>query len=374
MKQNLGQRPAGTALMAAFTLVTLFASLYTPIFGTLLLALAGLPAVFVSLAWGSVWFGVYAGLTIAGSTAYGGIATGILLVPMLLVPAGLLASAIDRGFPALRSIGLALAGSMLFSFCLWSIAPVFGEAGTRLWQLRSVFEHQADLIEAQIRKMNTQAAGTEKKAVPGGETSPASATAASAPASTAAAMTVTAAAETEEATEAVMRQFREWMGFVALLVPVTFLFGWHLLSLIIMYLGIVTLAPNHGLRVQPLPAFSTWRFDWQLIWVFLAGWLLYHGAENLASDELRHLARVIGANCLAISKLLYLIIGVSLLFYVFEKNEISTPNRVGLSVLALLMTQLLIWAGIADVWLDFRAPPPSKANQDGDESSFFDQF
>ncbi|HEY9071823.1 MAG TPA: DUF2232 domain-containing protein [Candidatus Ozemobacteraceae bacterium] len=372
MKQTLGQRPAGTALMVAFTLVTLFASLHTPIFGTLLLALAGLPAVFVGLAWGGAWFVVYAGLTIAGSTAYGGIATGILLVPMLLVPAGMLASAISRGFPALRSIGLALAGSMLFSFCLWSIAPVFGEAGTRLWQLRSVFERQADLIEAQIRKMNAQPAGTGTTAAPAGGASLASGAAAPNPAS--AATAVAADTDTEEATEAVMRQFREWMGFVALLVPITFLFGWHLLSLAVMYLGIVTLAPNHGLSVQPLPAFSTWRFDWQLIWVFLAGWLLYHGAENLASDELRHLARVIGANCLAISKLLYLIIGVSLLFYFFEKNEISTPNRVGLSVLALLMTQLLIWAGIADVWLDFRAPPPSNVNQDGDESSFFDQF
>ncbi len=384
MKQTLGQRPAGTALMAAFTLVALFVALDTPLFGTLLMALAGLPAVFVSLAWGAPWFALYGGLTIAGTAAYGGSAAAFLFVPSLLLPAGLLAYAISSGIPGLKAIGLSLAGATLFSFGLWTVAPLFGDAGIRIWQLRSVFEHQATIVEGQIRKLNAQNASAKTAESPDSaaknaekQASPLAAVASAqsgSPLPVAVATGSGESAESAEATEIVMQQFREWMEFVALLVPLTFLFVWHLISLSIMYLGMIMLAPKHGLSVQPLPVFSSWRFSWQLVWLFLAGWLLYNGADNIASGELRHLARVIGANFLAISKILYFIIGMSLLFYFFEKNEISTPNRFGLSVLALLMTQLLIWAGIADVWLDFRAPPTQKVNRDDDESSFFDQF
>lgn len=384
MKQILGQRPTGTAFMAASTLVTLFVALNTPLFGTLLMALAGLPAIFVGLAWGAPWFALYSCLTVAGSAAYGGLPTAILFIPTLLLPAGLLAHGISKGLSGLRVIGLSLAGATLFSFCLWSISPLFGDAGVRIWQLRSVFESQSEIFESQLRKFNAQNAAAKTGKTPAGTvgqpgTGAAAPVAASSetsgiPASEAVVTGSADSSETAEATEMVMRQFREWMEFVALLVPVTFLFGWHLLSLAIMYIGTAMTAPKYGLAVQPLPAFSSWRFDWRLVWFFLAGWLLYNGAENIMQLELRHLVQVIGANCLAISKILYFIAGLSLLFYFFEKHEISTPNRFGLSILALLMTQLLIWAGIADVWLDFRAPPPKKVNRDDDESSFFDQF
>jgi len=370
--------------MAAFTLVALFVALNTPLLGTLLMALAGLPAVFVSLAWGAPWFALYCGLTIAGTAAFGGSAAAFLFVPSLLLPAGLLAYTISSGIPGLRAIGLSLAGATLFSFGLWTIAPLFGDAGIRIWQLRSVFENQAKAVEGQIRKLNAQNASakdaessdnvSDKAGKPAAVPAAVASGQPAAPVLDAAVTGMAESAEAAEATEIVMQQFREWMEFVALLVPLTFLFGWHLISLSVMYFGMVMLAPKYNLPVRPLPAFSNWRFSWQLVWVFLAGWLLYNGAENIASVELRHIARVVGANFLAISKILYFIVGMSLLFYFFEKNEISAPNRFGLSVLALLMTQLLIWAGIADVWLDFRAPPPPKVNRDDDESSFFDQF
>lgn len=382
MNKIVEQRPAGTALMAALTLVTLFVSLHTPLLSTLLMAVAGVPAVFAGLAWGGVWFALYACLTLTGLAAYGGSSAGILFIPALLLPAGLLAHGMAHGLPALRAIGISVAGAMLFSFCLWSVSPLFGEAGVRVWKLRSVFEKQAKILEEQVRKLNTRSAPskpatTTPAKTSGGDMASKSVTAAETaniPGSETAVIGSTEAAEAAEATEAVMRQFRDWMEFVALLVPVTFFFGWHLFSLTVMYLGMSMAAPRHGLAVQPFPAFSSWRFDWKLIWVFLAGWLLYNGADGIVQLEIRHLVRVIGANCIAVSKILYFIVGMSLLFYFFEKNEISTPNRFGLSILALLMTQLLVWAGIADVWLDFRAPPPKKVNNDDGESSFFDQF
>jgi len=382
MKKMFEQRPSGTAAMAALTLAALFVSLHIPLFGTLLMALAGVPAVLVGMAWGGRWFALYGGMTIAALTAYGGPTVGALFVPSLLLPAGLLALGMAKGTPALRAIGLSVAGAMLFSFSLWSVSPLFGDAGVRVWKLRSVFENQAKLVEEQIRKLNTRTAAAKPTATPEGETiQPTSPGKTAAPGETAgipgsetAVIGSTESAEAAEATEAVMRQFREWMEFVSLLVPVTFFFGWHLFSLTVMYLGMSMTAPRHGLAVQPLPAFSSWRFDWKLIWVFLAGWLLYNGADSIVQLEIRHFVRVIGANCIAVSKILYFIVGMSLLFYFFEKNEISTPNRFGLSILALLMTQLLVWAGIADVWLDFRAPPPQKVNNDDGESSFFDQF
>ena len=171
----------------------------------------------------------------------------------------------------------------------------------------------------------------------------------------------------------ILEQFRGWINYLALLVPMTFLFLWHIASMGVFFWGARRFGDRFGILLDPLPAFSTWKADWNLIWVFLGGWLLFNGAGWFAPLGLENLMRMIGANCLTISKVLYSVLGFSLLFYYFGVYQVSSPNRVGLSIIATFFYQVPIWLGIADIWFDFRAPkaPETKKDAADDSDSFF---
>ncbi|HNV72250.1 MAG TPA: DUF2232 domain-containing protein, partial [Candidatus Ozemobacteraceae bacterium] len=171
-----------------------------------------------------------------------------------------------------------------------------------------------------------------------------------------------------------LEQFRGWIDYVALLIPMTFIFGWHSLTLLLLFWAAYRYGGQWGMEVQAPVAFSQWRIDWNFIWVFLAGWLLFNSADAFAPLGLETLSRVAGANFLAISKTIYFVLGFSLLFYYFEVYQVSPPNRVGLSIIATFFYQVPMWLGIADVWLDLRAPKepqPATRREDDDEDDLF---
>ncbi|MFZ2956446.1 MAG: DUF2232 domain-containing protein [Candidatus Ozemobacteraceae bacterium] len=124
--------------------------------------------------------------------------------------------------------------------------------------------------------------------------------------------------------------FRNFIDEVAILIPWTFVFLWHLLSTTVFYLGGVYLGARNGFSLPPLPRFSTWRFDWNLIWIFIAGWSLYYGEEYFAGMRFASTAHAIGANCLAVSKILYFVLGLSLMVSFFERHHLSRASRIGL--------------------------------------------
>ncbi len=71
---------------------------------------------------------------------------------------------------------------------------------------------------------------------------------------------------------------------------------------------------------------------------------------------------------MAISRIIYFIAGLSLLFFMFEKYRMGSLARVGLSCLALFLNQAVVWLGIIDIWTDFRTPKPALfASDDSDD-------
>jgi len=328
--------------MAGWTLAGFFLAGQLPVFAALLLAVAGLPALLVVLAWGGSWFVLYGALTLGFTSLFGGFWSALLLIPMVFFPAGLLSWSIKAGFPPMKALAISLVAASLFSLTFWSISPVFGDGGARLWAMKSHLQKVGGMIDNQIRE----------------------------------ARKADATASASSNLDLLQDQIRAWFDFMILLVPTTLIFSWHLISLAIFYLGALVLSPRFGFSLSPLPKFSTWRFDWNLIWLFLGGWLLYFGSEIFEPIGLREAAKIVGANCLAISNILYFILGFSLLFFFFDVYQITPPNRIGLSVIAVLFSKLLVWLGIIDIWLEFRAPKKQSKNKDesDEDSSFFDNF
>lgn len=339
MSFTLKERTIGITLMAGWTLLAMFLASRLPLLGAVLMALAGLPAFLVGLAWGGGWFLLYSGLTLGLTGWLNGVGAALLMVPLMMLPAAILAGLLQAQVIPMRALGLTLLFSTLFSVALWGVLPLLGEGGTRLWTIKNIFVAQKEGLTKQIRDFQ------EKNGAD------------------------------PEAVEMLLEHTQAWMDFIILLVPVTFIFAWHLISLGIFYVGAVLLASRLGMAVEPLPPFPTWRFDWNLIWLFVGGWMLFHGADLFEPASVQSLFRAVGANCLAISKILYFIVGLSIVFFYFDSYKISPPNRIGLSFLALLLTNMLVWLGIIDVWADFRAPKapsPTRREQDDEEDSFFD--
>jgi hypothetical protein len=326
----LGSRPLTLALMVLLTIISLFAATQLPVIGAIMLSVAGLPAFLIILAWGVSWFLLYSAITMVITGLLGNLSLAVLLVPMLLVPAAVLSWALKCGYRPLKAVGVTLLVATLFSSASWAL--VAGMSQEEIVPIEEQFASQLAVVEKQLVKLEES-----------GEASP-------------------------EAIETIRENVKETFAFLTLLVPVTFVFVWHLISLAVLYSGAYRLAPGFNYSLQPLQPFAQWRFNWNLIWLFIAGWALFYGinwAEAVPGNET---LRAIGANCMAISRIIYFIAGLSLLFFMFEKYRMGSLARVGLSCLALFLNQAVVWLGIIDIWADFRTPKPALfASEDSDD-------
>jgi len=338
MHPTLTGRSANVGLMAILTLFGIGVSGWMPLFGSLVLAVAGLPALLVLLAWGGAWFGAYGALVLGGIAFWKGWASAVVLIPLLLAPAAVLAGTLRGGLPPFAALGTSVLVASLLSLALWSVAPLLGPMGTSLWAVADDLHRQERLIEDRLARLARDNENVDPSAL-----------------------------------SFFTEQLRQWVEFTALLVPVTFVVLWHLVSLTVLYLGGLHLGRRFGLALPPLPPFAAWRFDWRLIWVFLAGWILFHVSDVFIGSDLYQPLRQIGANCLTLGKVLYFLMGLSLMCFFFDTWSISRPNRIGLSILAVFFHQLLVWLGIVDVWLDFRAPkaPPVRRQGESEEDGGF---
>ncbi|HMM61363.1 MAG TPA: DUF2232 domain-containing protein, partial [Candidatus Rifleibacterium sp.] len=256
----------------------------------------------------------------------------IMLMPLILMPAAFLYGAVKVGLAPLRAMCLALLSATLFSTGMWAVINQVSSSDGLL-PVREQFANQIAVVEKQLDKIQEKGQ------------------------------------ESQESVELIRENIREVFDYTVLLIPATFLFVWHLLTLGIFYAGAVRLAPRFGFQIATVPPFTDWRFDWHLIWLFLGGWLLFYVVGADETMPMHGFARTVGANCLAVSSIMYYIAGLSLIFFMFEKYKLGPFARVGLSCMALVFTQAVVWFGIIDVWADFRTPKPAlfQASDDSDD-------
>ncbi len=318
--------------MVIITMAGFVAATQMPLIGALVLSVAALPAFLVILAWGGLWFLLYSALTMTLTSLVATPSAAIMLMPLILMPAAFLYGAVKVGLAPLRAMCLALLSATLFSTGMWAVTNQVSSSDGLL-PVREQFANQIAVVEKQLDKIQEKGQ------------------------------------ESQESVELIRENIREVFDYTVLLIPATFLFVWHLLTLGIFYAGAVRLAPRFGFQIATVPPFTDWRFDWHLIWLFLGGWLLFYVVGADETMPMHGFARTVGANCLAVSSIMYYIAGLSLIFFMFEKYKLGPFARVGLSCMALVFTQAVVWFGIIDVWADFRTPKPAlfQASDDSDD-------
>lgn len=158
-----------------------------------------------------------------------------------------------------------------------------------------------------------------------------------------------------------------------LLVANTTMFLWHLITLGLIYSIAAYKGPILGLKFEPFPKFKDWSFDWNLVWLYIFGLAMYFLIGSIKSIPGAKMIQILGANCFIISNILYLIIGFSLLFFMYDKYKIDPSTRLILSLIALVFSQFTIWLGLIDVWAEFRLKKTTlDVTDNSDDDDFFD--
>lgn len=323
MTQLTGIRFLGMAIMAVFAMMGLLSFVQVPAAGALMISIAVLPSLVIILACGGLWFLLYSALAVTIAGIISTPSTALMLIPLIFIPAALLSAAVRFGLSPLRAIGLTLMSATLFSTGLWTVTNGIDKDSNVLQPFKLYLEEQVVLVEKFLDKVQ--------------EKGP----------------------ESQENIELFRENFKTMIEHVMMLIPTTFLFVWHMVTLGIFYAGALQFAPRLGYEIPQFPPFNQWRFDWNLIWLYIAGWLMFYLIGTAESVPAYDVARAVGANCLTISSILYFVAGLSIMFFMFDKYQIGSLTRVGLSCLALVFTQAVVWLGIIDVWADFRTPKPA---------------
>ena len=153
----------------------------------------------------------------------------------------------------------------------------------------------------------------------------------------------------------------------------TMIFLWHLFSLGLIYSLATYIGPQLGFKFEPFPAFKDWSFDWNLVWLYIFGLAMYFLIGSMKNIPGAKMIQTLGANCFIISNILYLIIGFSLLFFMYDKYKIDPFTRLVLSLIALIFSQFTIWLGLIDVWAEFRLKKTTlDVTDNSDDDDFFD--
>ncbi|MGQ9621995.1 MAG: YybS family protein [Candidatus Caldatribacteriaceae bacterium] len=105
-----------------------------------------------------------------------------------------------------------------------------------------------------------------------------------------------------------------------------------------------------GLSFPDIPPFSAFSLPKSVFWAFVLGWvlILFGGSSTLGK---------IGMNVQMVTQLLFLLQGLSLVYYFLERYIHSKLVRVGILLFLLFQpffSFLLSWLGVFDVFLDLR--------------------
>lgn len=259
-----------------------------------------------------------------------------MFIALIIMPIIFLYIAVKMKLTPLNAVCLALLTSTAFSSGCWALINDHESQERSIKLFKEEFQKQLVIVEEQMKAQHKEVEYSENLQI-----------------------------LKENFDEAIEKSF--------ILLPSTVMFLWHLVSLGVLYALASWVGPKLGYKIEPFPAFKDWVFDWNLVWLYIFGWATYFLIGSIKDIPGVKIIQALGANCFIISSILYLIIGFSLLFFMYDKYKIGTVTRVGLSLIALIFSQFMVWLGLIDVWAEFRLRKTTpKVSDYSDDDDFFD--
>jgi len=106
------------------------------------------------------------------------------------------------------------------------------------------------------------------------------------------------------------------------------------------------------------PAFKNWQMPWFFAWGYIVGLAGTFFSGYLGAYQKIGLA--IGMNFLVVFNLLFLVQGISIIYFYMDKLKLHNAIRalgIGMIIAIPLISPMVAWFGLLDVWFNFRKIP-----------------
>ncbi len=139
------------------------------------------------------------------------------------------------------------------------------------------------------------------------------------------------------------------MSFIRMVLPATVIIA-SILDTVLNFLLGSWIGKRIGIKFPSFPPFEEWQLPKSIFWAFALGWLFVLVGGTTFWGK-------IGLNLQMVTQILFLVQGASVIYYFLGKR---IHSRVWLTIIVIilavqpLLSTLLSWLGVFDVWFDLR--------------------
>ncbi len=153
----------------------------------------------------------------------------------------------------------------------------------------------------------------------------------------------------------VLEQARDILKFIVYIIP-GILISLFAFTGFMNYIATGAVLEKYGIRIKKFPPFKEWDMPWYWCWGAILGLVLV--LVPYGSQTLNKIFDIAGFNLLAVFGLLYIILGISVLWGLMERFKISFIWRLVIFIALGLFLNFTIFIipfiGLIDVWANFR--------------------
>jgi uncharacterized protein YybS (DUF2232 family) len=155
--------------------------------------------------------------------------------------------------------------------------------------------------------------------------------------------------------DAILQQTLDILRFIPYIVPGT-LVVFFALAALLNYWGCYTFFRRYGIELKTLVLFRKWDLPWYYVWGIIAG--LVSILIPWGGSTFGRVLDIIGYNLIIIFGVLYFVLGISVLWGIFERFKVSFFWRIAfllfMGFFLVFMVFLLPLLGLVDIWANLR--------------------
>ena len=155
--------------------------------------------------------------------------------------------------------------------------------------------------------------------------------------------------------DSIIQQTHDILRFFPYVVP-GFLIASFVMASVINYIASSKMLKKYNVDIEPFLSFKEWDLPWYYCWGAIIGLVLVLIPSTGSNIDL--IIDIAGFNLLVVFGLLYLVLGISVLWGIFERFKVSIILRIIILIIVGLFIGFTIFIlpflGLIDIWVNFR--------------------
>lgn len=155
--------------------------------------------------------------------------------------------------------------------------------------------------------------------------------------------------------DSIIQQTQDILRFFPYIVPGV-LISLFVITGVINYIASFKMLKKYDVDIEPFLSFKNWDLPWYYCWGVILGLILV--LIPSMGNNFDMLIDIAGFNLLTVFGLLYLILGISVLWGIFERFKVSIILRIVILIIFGLFFMFAIFIlpflGLIDIWINFR--------------------